>query len=83
MELCKTKCNDCGHLNRYHAYKWVDSEERREWNRKNRHECVKCGSKNVSDIEDDEVMEPYRAVADLISSMLLPEELQKDDKKKQ
>jgi hypothetical protein len=66
MELCKTKCNDCGHLNRYYAYKWVDREERREWNRKNRYECVKCGSKNVVDVADDEVMAPYNFLADII-----------------
>lgn len=64
MELNKTRCNDCGHLNRWYSYKWASTEERREHNRRNRTTCPKCGSENVSDVEDDDTMGPYRAVAE-------------------
>lgn len=67
MELNKTQCNDCGHLNRWHSFKWVDSPERAEHNRRGREECPECKSTNVSNVEDDETMGPYRFAADLLT----------------
>lgn len=66
MELNKTKCSDCGYLHEWYGYKWVDSEERAEHNRVNSTTCPKCKSNNVEDIEDDEVMAPYRFLAETL-----------------
>lgn len=70
MELNKTKCQDCGNLNRWHSYKWASTPERQEHNRKNHRECPKCGSANVKNVEDDETMELYRHVAGVIQNIL-------------
>lgn len=67
MELNKTRCNDCGYLNRWHSYKWASTPERQEHNRKNNTTCPKCGSTNVSNAEDDETMGPARAVASILT----------------
>lgn len=73
MELNKTKCLDCGHINRWHGYKWASTPERREHNRKNSKECPRCGSTNVKNHEDDETMGPYRAVAEMLSGAVRQE----------
>jgi Zn finger protein HypA/HybF involved in hydrogenase expression len=62
MELNKTYCQDCGHLNRWYSYKWANTEDRQDHNRRNDTTCPKCGSHNVKNVEDDETMGPYRAV---------------------
>lgn len=62
MELNKTKCQDCGFVNRWYGYKWIGGDEqRKEHNRVNSKTCVKCGSSNVGNHEDDETMGPYRS----------------------
>lgn len=66
MELNKTKCKDCGHINSWHSYKWADTEDKREWNRRNNTTCPSCGSNNVSNVEDEETMGPYNFVAEVI-----------------
>ncbi len=65
MELCKTYCKNCGHLNNWYAYKWASTPERSEHNRKNARECSKCGSVDVENVEDDETMGPYRILSEL------------------
>lgn len=70
MELCKTRCKACGHLNRWYSFKWPSTPERREHNRVNSETCVKCGSTDVEDVEDDEVMAPYRAAAGILADMI-------------
>ena len=66
MELNKTRCLDCGHINRWYSYKWASTPDRQEHNRKNRTTCPKCNSTNVKDFDDDETMAPYRFVADAL-----------------
>jgi Zn finger protein HypA/HybF involved in hydrogenase expression len=66
VELNKTRCLDCHHVNRWYSYKWASTPERQEHNRKNRTTCPKCESTNVKDFDDDETMAPYRFAADVI-----------------
>jgi Zn finger protein HypA/HybF involved in hydrogenase expression len=73
VELNKTRCLDCGHLNRWHSYKWASTPERREHNRKNNNECPKCGSENVQNVEDDETMEMANFAAGVISQLFTEE----------
>ena len=68
MELNKTLCNDCGYLNAWYGYKLPSySPERQEHNRINARTCIKCGSTNVKNHEDDDTMDPYRFVASLLT----------------
>lgn len=66
MEIRKTRCLDCGHTNRWQAYKYACDESRRAHNRKNASECPKCGSTNVTERDDEETMEPYMLAASLL-----------------
>ena len=66
MELSKTVCLDCGHLNRWYAYKWADAEHKRNYNHKNSTECPSCGSKNVKNQEDAETMASYRSMVNVL-----------------
>lgn len=70
MELNKTKCNDCGHLNRWNSFKWANTEARQRHNRVNSTTCPQCGSNNVGNVEDDETMAPYRFVAEAIAKKM-------------
>ena len=70
MELCKTRCLDCAHMNRWHSFKWPDTEQKKEHNRVNSDTCVRCGSRNVLDLEDDEVMAPYKAAAEIFAKVV-------------
>ena len=63
MELNKTQCLDCGHVNRWYSYKWASTPERQEHNRVNSTTCPSCKGKRVKNVEDDETMAPYRGVA--------------------
>jgi len=81
MELNKTKCKDCGHLNKWYSYKWVDSDERAEHNKLHRTTCPECKSNNVEDIEDEEVMAPYNFLAGVIADVFKrQEEREKENK---
>ncbi len=62
MELNKTKCLDCGNINRWQSYKWASTPERRSHNRLNNTTCPLCKSTNVKNVEDGETMAPYRAI---------------------
>ena len=66
VELNKTKCLDCGHVNVWQSFKWADSEQRKEHNRLNNTTCPKCKSTHVKNVEDNDTMGPYRAIADAI-----------------
>jgi hypothetical protein len=70
MELCKTRCLDCGYVHVWQAWKWVDSPERAAWNESRSTTCQKCGSKHVEDVQDDEVMAPYRFAASVVSGLV-------------
>lgn len=67
MELNKTKCDGCGHTNRWYSYKWANTSERQEHNSVNRTTCPSCRSTDVSNVEDEETMGPYRFAASLLS----------------
>lgn len=77
MELNKTRCRSCGHLNIWNSYKWANTEVRQEHNRVNRTTCPKCSSTEVENVEDDDTMAPYRAVAGIIASVLSGEKEEK------
>jgi len=66
MELNKTKCHSCGHLNRWYSFKWPDAEWKQHHNQRNSTECPKCGSRDVVDIEDEEVMELYSTAVKML-----------------
>lgn len=66
MELEKTRCENCGHLRRWHSYKWANTPERQAFNREGHSKCVKCGSTNVTSVEDEEIMVPYNFAARLL-----------------
>ena len=66
MELVKTRCKSCGHVNSWHSFKWASTDERREHNRKNNDECPKCNGTDVSNYDDDETMAPYRFAVDVL-----------------
>ncbi len=70
MELNKTRCLDCGHVNKWYSYKWADTPGRKEHNRLNSTTCPKCKSNNVEDFDDDETMEVYRFAADAIAKVI-------------
>jgi len=70
MELNKTKCNACGHLNRWYSYKLVSSEGRKEHNHRNSTECPECGSEDVTEFDDDETMAPYHAMAEMLFGLV-------------
>lgn len=67
MELNKTRCRSCGYLNRWHSYKWANTEARQEHNRVNNTTCPKCGSTEVENVEDDETMGPYRMLVSILT----------------
>jgi hypothetical protein len=73
MELNKTRCKSCGHLNRWYGYKWVNTESRRAHNRTNNTTCPKCKSTDVENVEDAETMAPYRAFVEAVFGGPAPE----------
>lgn len=67
MELNKTRCRSCGHLNRWHSYKWANTPARQEHNRVNNTTCPKCRSTEVENVEDNETRGPYRMLASILT----------------
>ena len=67
MEMNKTLCKDCRHVNRWYSYKWAGTPSQQEHNRVNNTTCPNCKSTNVENVEDSDTMGAYNMAADILS----------------